>query len=520
MNEASPKNWLRIIRNRVILGVLLFLLVVGVGAYAVMSNFFGESQKTEAAPGVSCTSDAIPTCTFSGGGSISWTEGQYENANIIISDIEVVSYGRHNINSLYIADGGVLTHDALVYPRDFAVGPGNIEMYLLSAEGKRRKVDLNVAGDLTFEHGGRINVDGKGFPGKLGVNVAADCNDNCGFGYGPGGGESADTHDALAFGGGGGYGGDGGNGVGNGGGGDAGVFPVSLFGEAYTIDTAWHGSAGGAARKHDNPAEGSTDGRAGGGVVFIQARDVITAPVSGFLGRGGKITAAGIAAGDGGGTCISNKRCSGAGSGGSIYLFLRNYSANTKFNVSSDGGLSNVSGRSGVDSSPVLSGFANDLGYLMTINADGGRAGPSYRYYVNSIFGIMIPHYDLDAKDSGVGGGGGRIMIQANDTFMTIEKKIEPVERVNSTGIVDDFNPYSLQVNDTVKVKIRVINIKNGAIVSDVPLKEVGVSGGYVCRPISSSPTASLTSDETVSWTYTESDAGEASFEYNCKVTK
>lgn len=114
------------------------------------------------------------------------------------------AYGRLNVKTLIIEQNATLTHKEL----DIDTTPDfNTTTGVLTATGVPKYVNVFASDSLKLESGGKINVNGKGYPGGDAGKVD---------GYGPGGGGwrySSGIDGAITGGGGGSYGGLGGRGT-------------------------------------------------------------------------------------------------------------------------------------------------------------------------------------------------------------------------------------------------------------------------------------------------------------------
>ena len=482
-------------KKQLFLTCLFVLTILSLSFFAYFS--FKYSNKTKAAA-VSCVGSSPATCTISGGGRYNLSEGQYENSNLIINGITVYGYGQHNIASLIIKNGGILTHDSLVWPDDFVQAPGvptsNTE---LNAQGKRKVVNFHISGKLRLESAGKVDVSGKGYPGSSGEEIFADCHENCGSGKGSGGGGNADRHDEPTFGGGGGYGGLGGAGVGN----LSGYAGATYGGLSSDPATLWHGSGGGGAWRHQSGALKKRPGKAGGGAIYLVVNDIETDGnvLNTIIANGNPPVSE---------TCRVYEACGGAGSGGSIYVKMTNYSGNSRFNFNVEGGLSDETDRSGHLGAASVRGFSNDSGHEIQVYANGGAGGPIHSWDHPETGYWIYP---------GSGGGGGRILIEAK-IDNTMKKWLTPVSRAES----GDFNPYSLRFADKIQVHILVERLEAGTVIEDEILKKANLLSGMT-KCIPSEPYRTNISDggtfsgDKVIWVYGGSNKSHE-FNYFCQV--
>ncbi|MEI6040255.1 MAG: hypothetical protein WCP93_02800 [Candidatus Berkelbacteria bacterium] len=130
--------------------IKIFLTKVVVFCLLFMTGFFINPVKVSAATSSITVSKTILS-----------TDLSYDNTDLTISGTGVVVTisGHHKFNSLTIQNNATLTHAALV-AADFDTN-GN----LLAGVTSQKVVDLTIVGNLKLVNGGKINVDGKGYPG-------------------------------------------------------------------------------------------------------------------------------------------------------------------------------------------------------------------------------------------------------------------------------------------------------------------------------------------------------------------
>jgi len=414
------------------LSLILFLLVGSGAIYGY--NFFQNSRKAKAAY-VYCDTGHVNCLILNTGfGSKSLdifeADTTYDNSNLRIdgsgdSNFEVNFWGHHNLNSLTVANSAKVTHRAIVF--DDLVNPMLPRNGELTANGKSKRVDLTIVNDLILTSGGKIDVNGKGYPGanyeryettKPDANSQGDT--NLLWGYGPGGAESMDGHYNNHWGGAGGsYGGLGGWGNGNSEtwcrqGTHPGSPPYGT--KENPID---YGSGGGFA--HTIRYGYHADGGAGGGVIKILAYNININTTS-----GSRISADGLP-----GYKMSSDLSSGGGSGGSIIIQTVSDFAE-QFSTSVIGGKGN----------PSCADQAGGNGTLWVYSSDQASATP---YSVSAVGGLQ------GGGESG-NGGGGRIAIMKPNQY-GIEKSIRKISPA------DGSSPYALRGGDVIEVSLHVTNL-------------------------------------------------------------
>lgn len=485
----------QLLRRRMILLVVTGVLLIAAVFSAVF--FYQKARRSRAAAQIDCLgSGSSRVCTFhcTTADACYWTYNgsNYEDANIVVTgaNANMVVYGHHRFASLTIKNGGTVTHDYLNSGTDY-----DTTNWTLTPRGKTIMVDLEITAVLRFETGGKIDVSGKGYQGgdpHYGDASYNNCsqgnNKGCGTGDGPGGGRNVDAYNAWGtVGAGGGYGGKGGDGHGNG---------TYYGGAAYgdlsgSAPTIWHGSGGGSARLFDY---GYYDwryirGSRGGGAVKLIVGDIQTDSNSdsGIFANGDNSPVFGC----------GDPVCGGAGSGGSIYLALRNLSSLVNFSLYVQPGWTSNENRRGTQGQVATRGYTVPLTptYLI-IRSKGGDGGPDQ-------WGQVI--YPS--------GGGGRILIDVVSAN-NMKKWLEPISRLGSP----DFNPYALKVNDRIKVNIFAAELSAGTIIEDsIFWNGAAGSGSYKCIPDSFSPADGSLIGDKVTWTYNGSSAS-ATFSYYCNL--
>ena len=149
-------------------------IIVLVAVVLAIANF-SDVKKTKA---VGCNITASRTL-----------DNSCENQDVTISGTGVIVTvsGAHTFHNLTITNGATVTQEAIAISDIDTNSPD-----YLNANGKLKKVDLNITGTLSLTNQGKIDVAGKGFPGGDISSHQA--------GYGRGGGGGA-IHSGAAYGG-------------------------------------------------------------------------------------------------------------------------------------------------------------------------------------------------------------------------------------------------------------------------------------------------------------------------------
>lgn len=487
-------------RRLVVVSLLLvFIAVLFIGVY-----FLQKVRRSQAAQSISFSGDKpdrTVTLTCSGGVPCAYTiaasDNQYNGDNLIIDGATVNLFGYHHYKNLTIKNSGTVTTLPLSPGGDY-----DQTTWSLTASGQEKIVNIEVDEVTRFETGGRIDVSEKGYRGgdpHWGDGSYDDCNSpgsrNCGTGDGPGGGTNVDRHDTWpAWGAGGGYGGAGGNGIGN-----WGAAGGAAYGDlSSNSSTLWFGSGGGSSRLHnysyDKQYVRSAWGGRGGGSVKVVTGSIESDgnESNGIFAKGGAQPPPWICGGP---------DCGGAGSGGSIYLRINNYSEINGVCATANGGV-----RLG-----IYSGYHNGRpGAVIFKGATPGCSPPSLYIYADGGDAGNANEYGYAAS-----GGGGRILIESIPHF-TMKKWLEPIERP-SEEIVTNFNPYALKVGDTIKVNILAVNLVTGSKIEDMIFSVAGLSSATRCLPTSvTEPYGSVSADR-VTWIYPGGNSSKT-LSYLCRV--
>jgi hypothetical protein len=506
------------------------------------------------------TSDAT-SCTLTGvdAGSLDYIPAECENKDVTINGLgatytvyadteKVFQTGSRGVcngagvencdskrifKSLTLKGSALLTHHNVVVSD---IDSDNDITNNTDGSGRWKKVDIELTGgDLKLEGSATINVDGAGYPGG-GSIIHPD-------GYGPNGGWGVvEPNEGKVGANGGGNWGDGGRGYchDNGAGG---CDPQTgkLGGRSWeginpdqankgTIDFSF-GSGGGHANQlwnNDPNKINGANGGAGGGRIRVSVNgDIVLETTSNTITARG---AASTVRGEG----TDEWELSGAGAGGSILLYAKNFSTLSPnplsgvYNASSTGGKIQKSDGSDIyeESSNIPGGLGwDDLKY--GIGSDGLSINDTATTIITNInVNGGTGYYQSDKNIFSGAGGGGQLVLSDGRNQFTIKKKLEPIDR---PGGEVDFNPYALRVNDTIKITITVTNITAGRSfrVSDDFLK-TSAGTSHKCAYVSGSesptiPSSPAESDTAINWpaylpTATDESLGYKDFSYYCKV--
>lgn len=414
------------------------------------------------------------------------TVGQLCNSIYIHGTTYSTCDSKRHFKSLIIQNSGVLTHNELTTAdfNDAVAGDP------LNASGSRKKVDIEVAGDIVLESGGQINVDGKGYPGGGAINVN-------GYGSGFGLSSNAGNGNGDRRGGGGAYGGNGE--AADSAGGTKYPVPYSANMVTSMADNLRYGSGSGYVRSHKGSLCGGVVGLApgvhGGGYIHIVSPTVSVSNTSfisanGAQGNhGGEHHSCGIVGSD-------TDAYSGGGGGGLIWL-QADY---VDFPI-------------GVGTSPI------------SVEGSGDTLTEGTQYLFQTV-GNPPTNISANGGISGGGhGGGGRIVI-GNSTScansVSIKKTLVAVNRAfNATPVNAAFNPYALQYNDRISVDLEVSNLIIDQLVTvtdNFLWNNLAVPNSVACsgsiHDVSGGGTKTASS---ISWTITPTDAIE-NLSYECTV--
>lgn len=427
---------------------------------------------------------------------------------------------KRHFRSLVISGNSVLTHspilasELILSSSQDTDGDGSLADET-TGTARWKKVDLVVEGRITLQSGGKIDVSEKGYPGAFfspdntltilktgyregdsqtgfnrgcdgntmgyltgaqGVSARSDTAFRKNFGFGPkvgsnySGGAAFNEYDGSA-GGGGGFGGNGKVGTGDSTGSKKYNFMSGLGQE-------W--GAGGGAASHDGSGADTAcaNGGNGGGKVALSAGSIRFSSISsGIFADGGQ----GFMFQD-----DSNSVNAGGGAGGSIVLYTTSiiYDMTSLNDVNVEGGLFN--GGEGI----------------FQVN---GVSGSQFQMSVRG--GDRSEH---NRPEDGRGGGGGWIVINPTaPSAPTIKKIVEPLNRgtspaCNLTTNVNCFNPYSLQINDKVRIRLYITNLVPSSTntISDELYRST--SNRQFCEPISGATSYAPVNDgyanNTIKW--------------------
>lgn len=306
-----------------------------------------------------------------------------DNATVTADTVQVAGDTKRHFTSLTIKNNGVLTHDAPIPTTDFSTSANAPNP--LTPAGQLKKVDLAITGDVTLESGGKIDVDGKGYPSYELYPVP----DVGALGFGPGAGRRGTCTDDRKCASGGGYGGEGGSG-------DGGSPPLGggTYGSSFEPDGFGSGAG---------PASYGTDSIGGGGKIKIIANSILIKDSS------SKITA------NGADQLGSSSESPGGASGGSIWLSANTINTPAVSTILDGCGTATIlnyalAGK-GITCSPR--GEDADMGTLMIngiFKANGSPSTPDAPSYTN-----IFANGGNIGRDGGAGGGG-RIAIGPGPT--------------------------------------------------------------------------------------------------------
>jgi len=370
---------------------------------------------------------------------------------------------------------------------------------LLSA----RRLDLSIAGDLTIEATGKIDVSGKGYQGGA-FNTSSD-------GSGLGGGQQNKSNSNA--GGGGGYGGKGGSGL------NIGSDNYAKGGGAYDSSTEPNdlGSGGGSGEWGG--------GGAGGGIIKIVANQIITKGENAFISNGAN-----------GPASTESEANGGAGSGGTINLQANTLNISGVVDTST---LFSAKGGSSQKGSNVDEyGGSGSGGRIAIRYASSNKLYENLYRYSNATDVWPLPWDDRGYFDTSP------VPSSPNTQISRIDKKwvillgeqgtvyifqeaggsIQKTLTAKDRGGSSTFNPYALQVGDKITVTITVPNLVAGTPINltDDILKLP--DGTHKCVPVISPNSISdsgayIPVDKVVSWTnYIPIFSESYGFTYDCVV--
>jgi hypothetical protein len=539
-----------IIRARMLIRVAMLLIVLAFAAKLLITNNPFGARAAFTSTATSCA------LTNTGSGTLDYIPAECENKDVTINgtgaaytvyadEIKVLQSGtragcsdannencdsKRVFKSLALKGSTILTHQNVTVGEVNADPDGDLTNNT-TGTARWKKVDIELTGgDLNLSGTAEINVNNAGYPG--GTYLPYHPN-----GYGPYGGygivEPAEGR----------IGANGGGNWGNGGRGyctdnGEGECPNPNGGEfeglnpaqanSGTIDFNF-GSGGGHANQLWNGKTTGADGGNGGGRIRIAVSGDIV--LSGNLNKIIAEGAPGATHTEGG----DEWEASGAGSGGSILLYA------TSFITPTTNPAADVHG-SRSDGGKILD-YSNKYIYMPDSTIPGGLDWSSIKYglggdglFINDTADTKITNISAIGGDNyyyssprnvfGGGGGGGQVVLSDGRNQFTIKKKLEPIDRPGD-GI--GFNPYSLRVDDTIKVVITVTNFQVGRSfkVSDEFLK-TPTGAARKCAYVAGSetptiPTPPQASDTSITWpaylpTTADVSLGYKEFSYYCKV--
>lgn len=361
---------------------------------------------------------------------------------------------KRHFKSLTIQNNGLLTHNAVTPAEAAANINGTITVTDdTTGTGRWKKVDIEVDTDITLKARGTINVDAKGYPGGSGYyNFGTSGIDGHINGYGPGFSAGTTGGDETGAGGAS-YIGAGGSGT------------TTPGGATYTNNFDFGSGSGavfltGGAKVYE--------GIAGGGRIRLKSlaslQMDITTSISANGGNGAAYRTAN--------TFTSNHySVTGGGSGGSIEITIAKLiTTDTSLNLSVNHGAGGIEhDETGIGGNGgVVGEVDSDINAVATGQIDGlnipiSAAGGSSESWSNSY--------------GGNGGGGRIVMTKITQEGVSINKTLEPVSRggVVNTG----FNPYALQKNDKITVKLGLAGLQIGQSV-EIKDEYLAIPGGSV----------------------------------------
>lgn len=433
-----------------------------------------------------------------------------ENGDVVIDNVQVITSGARAFNSLTIRNNGELTHDPLANgDLDSGIGPA-----IVTETGQNKKVDITLAGDLILTSGGKINVDGKGYPGAYAGATCGQEGRSGGlpagfeqFGKGPGGGASSFLYvrSEPGQGAGAGYGGIGGRGLDrvSKGGSTSDISGGITYGS--TDGTLDFGSGGGAEYFYHRGGSGDSEnhyncyhGGNGGGRVKIAASGKISIGADSNISANGSDPVYVTSLHD-------NEGRGGGGSGGTISLSADIYEFSPTM-------FASVDGKNGGGAGTITYVNTAVTGVATNLFASGGTNGS----------GLW--------SDRG-GGGGGRILIKkplSTKLAISIRKDLTPNSRPGASP-ANNFNPYALQLGDSIIVNLYVSNLdpSQGTKVTDEILHSPNTTGDkIICRPdgsYSSSPpgiNGVYDGSQSVVWNVPATSQQVVELHYGCTVQK
>lgn len=407
-----------------------------------------------------------------------------DGKKLFLNNSTITFYGTRTFRLIELQSGSKITHYPLVASD---IGSDGVS---LTGLGPIKMVNLVVQstepneGYVKLTGGSSIEANGIGYLG--GAAGAGYANDGYGPGKSAGTNTDSGTQPPSKGAGFGGFGGGSGGAFGQ-------TYPASFNPITFDKTSNFYFGSGSGGSYVKIADEKYVSGAAGGGRIHLQIQNsLIIKDAASYISANGS---SGTAAHDGG-TCSAG---SGGGSGGMVWIEAAD--------VQTTGTLYSVAGGTGSAGKNGDAGTAdiNDAFVANNITATGG----------NGAIGCDSPGYSY-------GGGGGRIVIQkaASASKMTIKKELFAVERNGKTDT--NFNPYSLQKNDRITVKLTVSNINgNVQIVDDLLTVPNLPTSRCAFVPGSRSDGSSLGADgNTIVFDFSYSGAGTVThdFSYDCKV--
>ncbi len=399
---------------------------------------------------------------------------------------------KREFNSLQLLDGAGLTHNP-IDPSEMngdTTGNGSLADET-TGSGRFKKVDLIIDDKVKLASNSSINVDKAGYP-------ASSSTATKGYGIGGGGtviGNGCARGSDQCLGGGAGYGGVGYAGSGSGSVGGAIVNNNQNI--LNDSDFEW-GSAGGYSRQ-------LAPGGHGGGRIRLVVAGTFEMSDDSSISANGE---------NGQNTGDPHGSFGGAGSGGTIKITMSKYIGNNSPRISA-----------------AATGYVLDNGsYTFTKNSLRGTA-TLVNLGSNGSAGPTI-YSDGGFSSDGTGafwagggnpnflgsGSGGRIYIEQTGQGVSVKKVLEPVRRADGAT---SFNPYALQMGDTIEVDIWLGHFTGTISLTDDFLKQLGTTTPAICKwnGTNVSPAVSGHDNSTISWSLDSSYSdGAKKVYYYCVV--
>ncbi len=405
---------------------------------------------------------------------------------------------KRHFKNLKITNNAKLTHTALTV----AEAAGNDVADDTTGTGRWKKVYIETDEDIVLDSGGAIDVSGMGYPGGIGASAQN--------GFGPGAGLYDEGRRGTKAGGG---------GFGNYGGGDQinepGIPYPTVYSPNSLISNQFNfGSGGGGVRGNRGDINcdgygsyGYANGGAGGGRIYLKASGFIrilsTASYVAANGADGGSAKAVTHYSSWGFGCGTDEEWSyaGGGSGGHIRLEASQFEFFTTLGFA-----------------PQYNGAAygaeNNVGYYKSLYMDGVPVA-------------LKANGGVGGSTLGGGGSGGRIVIRRVVPIPPTAVKELVAENRDGAVPVNNFNPYSLQLGDIIRVKLTVSSPQTVDITDDI-LATVSSGSQIKCDPITGDAARPATIDGSLasisqignSLSWPAISPGEVVISYFCQVKR